>query len=72
MTANSRDRNSQNSRSDARIDHDELREWQEWAEKWISEQKEEDEEKGLRLTKNEPCYELVCGQKVHQSCLSYT
>ena len=47
MTANSRDRNSQNSRSDARIDHDELREWQEWAEKWISEQKVEDDEKGL-------------------------
>ena len=48
MTANSRKHSSQSSRStdDAKIDQEELNEWREWAERWISEQKEEGE-KGL-------------------------
>ncbi len=48
MTANSRKHSSQSSRStdDAKIDQEELNEWREWAEKWITEQTENDE-KGL-------------------------
>jgi|LUMI01.1.fsa_nt_gb hypothetical protein len=48
MTANSRKHNSQNSKStnEAKIDQEELNEWREWAEKWITEQTENDE-KGL-------------------------
>ena len=45
MTANSRKHSSQSSRStdDAKIDQEELNEWREWAERWIAEQKEQDE-----------------------------
>lgn len=48
MTANSRKHNLQNSKStnEAKIDQEELNEWREWAEKWITEQTENDE-KGL-------------------------
>ncbi len=45
MTANSRKHSSQSSRSTdkAKIDQEELNEWKEWADKWIAEQKEQDE-----------------------------
>jgi len=45
MTANSKKHSSLNSRStdESQIDQEELNEWREWADKWIAEQKKQDE-----------------------------